>query len=76
MDNLINSILNINIWGIAKIFILIGLAVYAVFAFVVVRQVRLMTDVVSGILTGSLRLVSWVLFLFSAFIFLFVLLLL
>ncbi|PIQ70489.1 hypothetical protein COS55_02445 [Candidatus Shapirobacteria bacterium CG03_land_8_20_14_0_80_40_19] len=76
MDNIIDTILNINIWGIAKLFVLLGLAVYVVFAFIVVRQVRLMTDVVFGILTGSLRLVSWVLFLFSAFIFLFVLLLL
>ena len=74
MDNIINTILHIDIWGIAKLFVLIGLAVYAVFAFIVVRQVKLMTDVVSGILTGSLRFVSWVLFLFSVFIFLFVLL--
>ncbi len=76
MENLINSILNFNIWNIAKIFVLIGLAVYVVFAFIVVRQVKLMTEVVSGILTGILQLVSWILFLFSVFIFLFVLLLL
>ena len=76
MDNIINTILNINVWGIAKLFVLIGLAVYVVFAFIVVRQVKLMTEVVSGILTGILRLVSWILFLFSVFIFLFVLLLL
>ncbi len=76
MDNLINLILHFNVWNIAKIFVLIGLAVYVVFAFIVVRQVKLMTEVVSGILTGILRLVSWILFLFSVFIFLFVLLLL
>jgi len=76
MDNIINTILNINVWGIAKLFVLIGLAVYVVFAFIVVRQVKLMTEVVSGILTGILRLVSRILFLFSVFIFLFVLLLL
>jgi len=76
MDNLISSILNFNIWNIAKIFVLIGLAVYVVFAFIVVRQVKLMTEVVSGILTGILRFVSWILFLFSVFIFLSILLLL
>ncbi len=76
MENLINSILNFNIWNIAKIFVLIGLAVYVVFAFIVVRQVKLMTEAVSGILTGILRLVSWILFLFSVFIFLSILLLL
>lgn len=65
MDNLINTILNINIWGMAKLFVLIGLAVYVLFAFIVVRQVKLMTEVVSGILTSFLRLIAWLFFLFS-----------
>lgn len=76
MDNFINSILNINIWGIGKVFALIGLGVYVVFAFIVVRQVKLMTEVVSGILTGFLRIISWLFFLFSIFVFVFVLLVL
>jgi len=69
MDNLINTILTFNIWGLGKIFILIGLAVYIVFAFIVVRQVKLMTEVVFGILTNLLRLVSWTFFLFSISVF-------
>lgn len=69
MDNLINTIANFNIWAIGKFFILVGLAVYAIFAFVVVRQVKLMTEVVSGILTHSLRIVSWIFFLFSVSVF-------
>ena len=73
MANLINSIFNINIWGIGKLFVLIGLAVYTVFAFIVVRQVKLMTEVVSGILTGALRVISWFFFLFSVFVFVFAL---
>ena len=76
MDNLINNLVNINIWGIGKVFVLIGLAVYVIFAFIVVRQVKLMTEVVSGILTGFLRLISWLFFLFSIFVFVFVLLIL
>ena len=73
MDNLINSILNFNIWSIGKIFVLIGLAVYVVFAFIVVRQVKIMTEVVSGIMTGFLRFISWIFFLFSIAVFVFVL---
>jgi len=69
MDNFINTIANFNIWLIGKLFVLVGLAVYAIFAFVVVRQVKLMTEVVSGILTNSLRLVSWIFFLFSVSVF-------
>lgn len=69
MEQLINTFTNINVWGVGKLFVLIGLAVYAIFAFVVVRQVKLMTEVVSGILTHSLRIVSWIFFLFSVSVF-------
>ncbi len=58
-------ILNFNIWGVAKIFVILALVIYVIFALVVVRQVKLMTEVVSGIMTGFLRLVSWVFFLFA-----------
>jgi uncharacterized membrane protein len=74
MEEFLNTILNINLWQIAKIFVLIGLGVYAVFAFVVVSQVKLMTQVVSGILTNTLRVLSWLFFLFSISIFIFTLL--
>ncbi len=76
MEQFFNTILNIDIWQIGKGFVLIGLLVYIIFAFVVVRQVKLMTEVVSGILTGFLRLVAWFLFFFSIFVFIFVLLVL
>lgn len=76
MDNIVNSIINFNIWGVGKIFVLIGMAVYVVFAFIVVRQVKLMTQVVSGMLTGVLRFFSWIFFLFSIAVFIFILLLL
>lgn len=76
MGQILTTILNINIWQVGKIFVLIGLGVYAIFAFVVVRQVKLMTQVVSGMLTGFLRLGSWLLFLFSIFVFIFTLLVL
>lgn len=69
MEQVISAVTNINIWSIGKLFVLIGLAVYAIFAFVVVRQVKLMTEVVSGILTHSLRIVSWIFFLFSVSVF-------
>ena len=69
MDSFLNLIFNINIWGIGKLFVLIGLAVYVIFAFIVVRQVKLMTEVVSGILTNFLRFVSWIFFLFSVAVF-------
>lgn len=74
MDQIINSLLNLDIWAIGKFFVLIGMAVYVVFAFLVVRQVKLMTEVVSGMLTNFLRFVSWVFFLFSIVVFILTLL--
>ncbi|RJR26038.1 hypothetical protein C4578_00150 [Candidatus Microgenomates bacterium] len=72
--DIIGAIFNIDIWQVGKFFVLIGLFIYLIFSFVVVRQVKLMTQVVSGILTNSLRAISWIFFLFSLFIFIFVLL--
>lgn len=73
MDNFLNSIISFNIWSIGKLFVLVGLAVYVIFAFIVVRQVKLMTEVISGFLTNFLRLVSWLFFLFSISVFVLVL---
>lgn len=69
MEQIINSILNLDVWAIAKLFVLVGLGVYIVFAFVVVRQVKLMTQVVSGILSGFLNFLAWFFFLFSIAVF-------
>ncbi|MGI5826188.1 MAG: DUF5657 family protein [Patescibacteria group bacterium] len=74
MEEFLNTIFNIDLWQIAKIFVLIGLGVYTVFTFVVLSQVNLMTQVVSGILTNTLKVVAWLFFLFSIFIFIFTLL--
>jgi len=38
------AISTLSIWLIAKIFVLIAMAIYIVFAFVVVRQAKMMTD--------------------------------
>ena len=74
MEQLIHAIFNLNIWSVGKIFVMIGLAVYIVFAFVMVRQVKMMTEVVNGLMTSSLRIVSWLFFLFSIAVFIFILL--
>ncbi|HUV72429.1 MAG TPA: DUF5657 family protein [Clostridia bacterium] len=71
MEQFLATFLNINIWQVAKVFVLLGLGVYLVFAFIVVRQVRLMTEVVSGILTSSLRLLAQLFFLFALAVFIF-----
>ncbi len=64
-DNWIDLILNISIWSVAKVFIIIALIIYLIFAIVVIRQVNSMTKVVSGQLNIPLRILSWVHLLFT-----------
>lgn len=37
-------IVGVSVWLIAKVLVLIALAIYGIFAFVVLRQIQLMTD--------------------------------
>ncbi len=56
--------------AVAKIFFLVGLGIYIVFAAVVVRQVGLMTDTVEVGFEGIIKLIAWVHLLFAIFVFL------
>lgn len=58
-------ILGISVWGIVKIGILIILAIYIIFAFVVVRQVQLMTDTLEVGFESQLKFLSFMHFLFA-----------
>lgn len=55
----------ITIWSILKIFIIILMALYIIFAFVVVRQVQLMTDTIEVGFESQLRFMSFVHLLFA-----------
>lgn len=48
-----------DIWFIVKIFFLIGLLVYVVFAGVVVRQVYLMTETLEAGFETPIKIVVW-----------------
>lgn len=65
MDEFINFVTGVSIWGVAKIFVIIALFIYAIFAWVIVRQVTMMTRVVSGDLDLPIKVISWLHFLFS-----------
>lgn len=62
------------VWGLAKLFVLVGLLLYLAFAVVVIRQVQLMTRTITGELDGAIRVVAWVHFAFAVGIFLLALL--
>jgi len=47
-EQLLQDLLTINIWTMAKLLVLIFMGVYLAFAIVIVRQVKLMTNVLDG----------------------------
>ena len=68
---MILPVVGISVWGIVKIFILIFLAIYIVFAFVIVRQTQLMTDTLEIGFEKPLKFLSVMHFLFSIAVFVF-----
>ena len=61
------------VWGVVKLFVLVGLGVYVVFAGVVVRQVKLMTDTLEVGFEMPIRLFSLILLVVSIAMFLYAL---
>lgn len=69
-------IIGISFWSILKIFIIIVLALYIIFAVVVVRQVQLMTDTLEVGFEGQLRILSFIHLLFAVAVLVFAVLIL
>ena len=63
--NLMGLNLNIDPWILIKIPVLILLGLYLVFAFVVVRQTRIMTDTLEIGLEVPIKILSYLHFLFA-----------
>ena len=60
MAGAFSDLTKISIWGVAKVLILIALAIYLIFAVVIVRQVYAMTKVVSGELDLAIKIAAWI----------------
>jgi len=58
-DQILRFVLSLNIWDIAKSFVLFGILLYLIFAFVVVRQVNLMLDSLEVELEGLIKFIAW-----------------
>ena len=59
----------VSVWLVAKIFVLLALAIYMVFAVVVVRQIRLMLETVDMGFNVFIRFMGWAHLLFAIGIF-------
>ncbi len=59
-DQILNFLLSIQIWTISKIIVCFALFLYIIFAVVVVRQVRLMTEAIDFSLDWFLKMVAMI----------------
>ncbi len=64
------SVLPFSVWLIVKIFFVIGLAVYLVFALVVLKQTNLMTSTVEMGFSTPVKLLAWLHLIFAIAVFL------
>ena len=69
IENLINLIININIWSVAKAIYLFTLFLYIIFAIMVVRETDLMNRTLKGVFNLPIRLVALIHLAFSLLIF-------
>jgi len=65
----LTQLLNIDIWALVRIFVLILLLMYTIFALVIVRQVGLMTRALELKLEPLIKFISWVHLALAIFVF-------
>lgn len=59
----------LTIWLLVKLLFLVGLGIYLLFAFIIIRQVGLMNRTLKGTLDIGVRVLAWIHFLAAIFIF-------
>ena len=64
-------IFSFSIWPVIKIFVLVFLVIYIVFAFVIIRQVQLMTATLELGFEKQLKFLAFLHFLFAIAVFVF-----
>ncbi|MBU0572665.1 hypothetical protein KKH23_02980 [Patescibacteria group bacterium] len=67
--NQVLPIIGVSIWLIAKVLVLFALVIYGIFAFVVLRQIQLMTDTLEVGFEGPIRMLGISHLVFSLVIF-------
>lgn len=70
------EILNITVWEILKVFILIFLSLYIIFAIVVIKQIGLMIKTIHAGFEGKIKLLGYIHLLFAIAVFIFAIIIL
>ncbi|MCX6724801.1 MAG: hypothetical protein NTV20_01735 [Candidatus Shapirobacteria bacterium] len=64
------SVGSFNFWFLIKILFVIGFGLYIAFAAIVIRQVKVMSEVVEGLSVWPLKIFAWAHLAFAVFVFL------
>lgn len=62
-------IVNFKVWWLMKLFFIVGLGLYLAFAFIIIRQVGLMSKTLNGEFAQSIKIISWFHFLLAVGVF-------
>jgi hypothetical protein len=73
MEILNNIDISASAWGIVKIAVIIGLVIYAIFAFVVLKQVNLMIETLEIDFEKPIKSVAMAHFIYALFVLIFAL---
>ncbi len=65
-----SNIFGISVWMLIKIAALVLMSLYIVFAFIIVRQVRIMTSTLQLGFEGPIKFISYIHLIFAVFVFL------
>jgi len=55
----VNLVIGASVWMVVKWFIILALVLYLIFAFVIIRQVQLMTKTLEVGFEGQIRIISY-----------------
>lgn len=76
IEELFSKLMEIQIWSVVKVFVLIALGLYLVFAFMVIREVDLMNRTLQGVFNLPIKIIAWIHLIFAVFVFLLALIIL
>ncbi|PIU03499.1 hypothetical protein COT44_03575 [Candidatus Shapirobacteria bacterium CG08_land_8_20_14_0_20_39_18] len=69
-NDFLTMFLNAQIWLVVKLFVILALLIYLIFAIVIIRQVDLMTKAINFSLDGILKIIAVIHFVGAIVIFL------
>jgi len=69
IEEILQLIININIWTVVKIFVLIALGLYIIFSFIVVKEANLMNKTLKGVFNLPIKIISLIHLVFSILVF-------